>query len=102
MERPSIIRLLGVSIKIEYCNFNDEESNNEDVYGEWHSDTFDIKIEENLPPHHQKITLLHELLHGVDDFLSLGISHKSVYAISQCLYAVMRENREMIEWVMED
>jgi hypothetical protein len=102
MDKPTVIRLLGVDIQIEFCKNEDGGDISKDVYGEWDSDTSEIKIHSDLPDHHKKITLLHELLHGVDEFLGLGLPHKTVYAISQSLYAVMKDNRKMIEWIMED
>jgi hypothetical protein len=101
MDKPTSIRLLGVNIPVNFCTPETGDIS-KDVYGEWDSETSEISVHDELPIHHQKITLLHELLHGVDEFLGLGMPHKTVYAVSQCLYAIMKENGDMVKWIVED
>lgn len=51
-----------------------------------------IVVAENLKPDNQREVLLHELIHAVDDTLSIGLKEKEVHQLSVGLYTVLKEN----------
>lgn len=100
---PNSLRVLGLDIPVVIAKPKKEgkESIDEYSFGEWDPTNLSIHINNLIPIEHQKIVLLHELLHGMDELLNLNLPHKVVYALSQSLYAFILENQEAIDWIYE-
>lgn len=92
---PSSLYLLGVHINIVLT------ADRPDVWGEWDSETNTIIINSSAPEEKQCVTLLHELIHAMDDLLGMNLKHSSVYAVSQLLYVLLKDNPEIKEWIFE-
>lgn len=102
MKCPKTLRLLGVDIPISFQKSGKGKGEiDEETFGEWDPNDLSIKITSDIPVEHQKIVLLHEMLHGMDELLGLNLSHKAVYALSQSFYAALIENPEVIDWIYE-
>tara|TARA_R100000458_G_C8263857_1_gene239143 strand:+ start:998 stop:1300 length:303 start_codon:yes stop_codon:yes gene_type:complete len=93
MELPSSFELLGITIHI---NLTDER---QDVWGEWDSESRTILINSKATKENQCITFMHELIHAIDDLLGLDLEHRDVYAVSQVLWAVLRNNPSINAWI---
>ena len=92
------INLLGMPLSVNLVDYPDTEE--EEVYGTFDSYNLTIEIDSNSNFYHQRSTLLHELFHGISDWLGLAhLSHKDVYAISQVLYATLKDNPEFTQWL---
>ena len=75
----------------------DEEGNGS--YGEWDGTDLSIHLEITSPRPHKAITLLHELIHGIDELCYMRLSHQNVYILSQVLYQIILQNPELIKYV---
>jgi|WetSurMetagenome_2_1015567.scaffolds.fasta_scaffold767262_2 hypothetical protein len=87
------IRILGIEYALESKKFNDEEQ-----FGESCEQTCIISIRDNLNKDVFEETLLHEIIHQIDDRLNLGMTENQVHCISVGLYCVSKENN--IHFVM--
>jgi len=96
MEAPKTIDLLGLTIEI---NVHDKR---DDVWGEWDGEARSIFIHASAPEDYKRVTFLHEIIHGLDDILGLGINHRSVYALSQVLFAMMKDNPVLTLWLFDE
>ena len=96
MKCPDEITVLGFPIKIIFT------SEREDVWGEWDGDKFTITINDKATLRHKQVTMLHEALHGIDSIMGLELTHKNVYAISQILYLMLKENTDLTSWLLID
>jgi|ETNvirnome_6_100_1030635.scaffolds.fasta_scaffold94011_1 Zn-dependent peptidase ImmA (M78 family) len=95
MEAPHFVEVLGIMVPVHLKNYGPEDY----TFGEWDSCELSITLNPTIPPEHQKVTLLHELIHGVDDMLDLGLSHKTVYCLSQAMLTIIRHNPGLVKWV---
>ena len=89
------VKVLGVPIKVVLVNYGDED---EAVYGQYDPETYTIELNAASSPLHQRLTLLHEILHVIEDLLGLDMDHKDVYSISQTAWAVAEGNKELRDW----
>lgn len=54
-----------------------------------------ITLNENAGLEQQKATLMHEMVHGLDDLYSIGLKEKQVEKLGTALYMLVRDNPEM-------
>lgn len=92
---PSQIEMLGFKIPIILDDKRD------DVWGEWDGGLCTITINNKASLDHKRVTLLHELIHGIDDFLGLNVPHKNVYALSHIIFVILRENPDFAAWLID-
>jgi len=61
-------------------------------------DTFHqtIKVNPSLPEATLQDTLLHEVIHAVEEQLHLRMTEKQVFALAAGLFAVFRDNQEVL------
>ena len=89
---PNSLDILGTDVELEVQDL-------EDAFGEWDLTNCKITIAPQEHPDYQRVTLLHEVVHAIDDFLGLGLTHKEVYGISQSIFNVLKKNPEFSEWL---
>lgn len=106
--KPSYIRLLGVNIPLLVSCSNstdlpsdEEEDEEEEVYGLWDPNDMTITTNPDCSPVQERVTVLHELLHAIDDFLNLEMTHQEVYVLSQVLYQVIADNPQLVGYLQE-
>ena len=101
MNRPHAVRLLGVSIPVfvSNCKSKDLSDELETVFGEWDLNRMTITLDEGCAPIHEKITLLHELIHAIDDLLNLDLTHQDIYSISQVLFSLLVDNPKLVDYL---
>ncbi len=100
---PTEIRLLGVSIpvNVSYCKSKDPLSDDEEVvFGEWDMNDMTITLNSKCSPVHSKVTLLHELVHAIDDMLGLELDHQDIYCLSQALYQLVSDNPKLVDYLV--
>jgi hypothetical protein len=85
------IRILGIDYAVEIKDFEDD-----DQFGESSEQTCNISIKTNLNSDVFEETLLHEIIHQVDDALDLGMTEDQVRRLSRGLYCVSKENNIQI------
>jgi hypothetical protein len=95
---PKSIAILGVNIPIiEHAP--EEDSEDDGLCGYYDTSLLEIRVHEGLSLEHKKIVVLHEALHCVEDLLSLKVPHNAIFALSQCFYAMIKQNPAMFEWL---
>jgi len=95
-----MVRVLGLPIEVKKVKFGEDAD--EQVFGQYDSYLSLIELDHGSSHLHQRVTLLHELLHVFQDYLGLdNVKHKDVYSISQALFCLLTENRHLVEWLME-
>ena len=99
MERPKHIRLLGVAIPLIVSHDKPEDPEDE-VFGEWDSNEMAITINAECGAVQERTTVMHELIHAIDDFLYLEMTHQEVYVLSQVLYQVLIDNPKFMDYLM--
>lgn len=99
MDRPKRIRLLGVSIPLIVSNSKSVDPE-EEVYGVWDPNDMTITLNRECEPVQERVTVMHELVHAIDDFLYLEMTHQEVYVLSQVLYQVLIDNPRLTDYLM--
>jgi Zn-dependent peptidase ImmA (M78 family) len=46
-------------------------------------------------------TLIHELIHVWEQSYGVKIEHKDIYSLAMFWYALLRENPDMVQWIMQ-
>ena len=100
-QRPKHIRLLGVSIPLIVSNCKSEDLEDDDeVFGMWDGNEMVILLNSECGEIQERTTLLHELLHAIDDFLYLQLKHREIYSLSQTLYQVLADNPQLVSYLL--
>jgi Zn-dependent peptidase ImmA (M78 family) len=99
MYRPKYIRLLGVSIPVIVSNSKSEDPE-EEVFGVWDPNEMTITVNAECGEVQERVTVLHELVHAIDDFLDLEMSHQEVYVLSQVMYQVLIDNPKFVDYLL--
>lgn len=102
MKKPDVCRIGQLKFDIEYPDtvINDDQ---EVLYGQ--SRTFEQKI--LVASRHsllrQKATLLHESIHAIDEWYNFNrLEESHVTQMTHGLFDFMRDNRDLIRWIIED
>jgi len=89
-------KVLSVPVKVLLVEYSGDE---EAVFGQYDSETFEIELNKASSHLHLRITILHELLHVCQDLLGIdNLSHKDVYSLSQALYGILVDNPQFAYW----
>jgi hypothetical protein len=85
------LNILGKTFKIEWL----EEL--PDALGETYTNRQIIRMQKGLPAETEQETLLHEVIHAVEESLALGMSESQVHALACGLFAVLRDNNQTLK-----
>lgn len=85
MKRPERIRILGKAFKV--TNIVPDE-----LLGECDTDTQTLAIRDGQPLESEQDTILHEVLHAVDEAMGLKLKEAQVKGIATGLLAVLKDN----------
>ena len=66
-----------------------------ELYGECRYDDEVIRLCTRYPTNQQKCTLIHELIHAVDEMYHVGLSEKQVIRLGKGIYQVIKDNPSM-------
>ena len=91
---PEKINVLGTEVPLVIENM-------EDAFAEWDLGACRIRVSPGIHEDYLRVTMIHEILHVIDDFLGIGIKHKDVYSISQSIFQVLRANPELARWLLD-
>jgi hypothetical protein len=90
MKIPKTLKIGGHKIKVNLG----KSSPHEDAVGKWDVDSNTIWIDADLPQSQKEVTLIHEILHAVNNtFSDNPIAHSLVESISEQLYQVLSDNK---------
>lgn len=87
-------------VKILYKEYTVEEIENlhdggVDLYGQIHYLTEKILLNVNSSDEQKKATLIHEVIHGLDEMYGIGLKEKQVEKLGNALYMLLRDNPKM-------
>jgi hypothetical protein len=97
---PGTLNILGKRWPVEWVVNPDDFSDSEDGDGETVFRTQTIRVKENQPFDAERDTVIHEILHALDNTLRLGLRHKQVYRLAAALYQLMRANPDLVAYIM--
>ena len=60
----------------------------------------EIYMSNQTSPMRRRETLLHEVIHTIDERFGVGLTEKAVASLSVGLFEFMRENRDVMRWMM--
>jgi len=89
---PSIIRIVGKN----YCAMFVDSVDSNDSNGEHDMQKQEIKVKNSIHPELQRDTLLHEILHAIDEQLDMRLKHRQVHALAVAIMQVLRENDDLV------
>lgn len=90
---PRQVRVIGRDVAIEYV------SELPKAVGEYDYSTQTVRISENQPAVFEADTVLHELLHAIDDAMQLGMSERQVHCTATGIVALFRDNPDLLDYV---
>ena len=92
--RPAHIRILGKRFSVEYGG-----DLKEDLVGECDTDGLKIRVKNDLPLETEQDTLLHEVLHAVDEMVDSKLKESQVKRLATGLLAVLKDNNKLIAYI---
>lgn len=89
-------------IKVLYKEYTVEETanlhdNGGDLYGQIHYLPEKIFLNVDAREEQKKSTLLHELIHAMDEIYSIGLKEKQVNKLGNAFYMLQKDNPELFE-----
>ena len=90
---PEELNILGITIKV----INEPILEKDEVYGDWDGTTLTIRVDSTGTQEQQFVTLMHEVMHVLDDFCHMRLSHQNVYLISQLIFMLFKENPKLVD-----
>ncbi len=97
MNPPNVVSVIGKT----YAILTVDSVDSEDSCGEHELQRQEIKIKKDLHAEAARDTLLHELIHAVDEQLDLRLKHRQVHALAAGLLQVLRENPDLVRFLTE-
>ncbi|MFR9710753.1 hypothetical protein ACL02P_15395 [Paenibacillus sp. MB22_1] len=55
-----------------------------------------IRIDKDMTPQDKKETLIHEIIHGIDEFMGIELEESQVKKLGAGLAMVLEDNRELL------
>ena len=96
MKRPTSVRILGKTFRVQYVN--DEPLEGEDR-GECDSDKQLISIKRGQSLQSEQDTVLHECIHALETLLSLRLKHDDVVRLTTGIHALLRDNPTFVTYL---
>lgn len=87
-------------IKILYKDYTVIQEQNvhdgrDDLYGQIDYAGQVIRLDERYSAEQKKSTLIHEIVHGLDDMYQIGLSEKKVSKLGVAFYQMIKDNPEL-------
>jgi len=95
---PETVVVLGKTFKVHLI----EPDEKEDSDGEMDLGTQRISIRLQPSPEYNSDTMLHEIIHAVDEMLTLGLKEKQVHQLSVGLISVFTQNKDLMAWMLKN
>lgn len=102
MDKPKTVRIGQLEYQIEYkpAVVGDDQHV---LYGESRTHEQRILISDNHGIERQKETLLHEVLHAIDEWYNFnGLEERHVTQITHGVFDFIKQNKDAIRWIIED
>lgn len=94
--------MITEKIKILYKEYSVEYQENlhdgaGELYGQIHYLPEKILLNPAASDEQQEATLIHEVLHGIDELYGIGLKEKQVEKLGNALYMLIKDNPKMFE-----
>ena len=96
MTIPSSVVILGRVYNIDQKDFIDG-----DLLGQCDSDALKIMIKKNQPEILEADTLLHEILHAIDDAMQTKMKERQVHCTATGLLALFKDNPDFVKYMFK-
>lgn len=93
---PSSVVILGRVYNIDQKDFIDG-----DLLGQCDSDALKITIKKNQPEILEADTLLHEILHAIDDAMQTKMKERQVHCTATGLLALFKDNPDFVKYMFK-
>ena len=93
MPLPKVVRVLGRDVPVVVVDDMPMS------FGEYDYETQIVRIQAGQQPAFEADTLLHELIHAVDDVMQLGMKERQVHCVAAGLIALIRDNPTLLEYL---
>lgn len=96
MPLPQSVKVGGITLPVVLVD--DIPVDGGRASGQWHYDSGELRVNRALNPTEgqQRETMLHEVLHVIDDALVLGLTEKQIHRLSAMLAAVLVDNPDLM------
>jgi hypothetical protein len=71
------------------------------AFGEYDYETQIVRIRTGQQPSFEADTVLHELIHAIDDVMQLGMSERQVHCSASGLIALFKDNPTFLEYLSD-
>lgn len=92
---PAKIRVLGRDIGIKYVT----EEEMPKAWGEYDYDTLTVRVREGQQTAFEADTVLHELIHAIDDAMQLSMTERQVHCTATGVIALFKDNPAFLEYI---
>ena len=104
MKRPARIRILGKPFKVEFVpiehiGLRDNAEDNDPGMGRTRPERQEIFIRSGQPLESEQDTVLHEVIHCVDETLGTSMNEYQVTILATGLLAVMKDNQNLLRYL---
>jgi hypothetical protein len=96
MTIPSSVVILGRVYNIDQKDFIDG-----DLLGQCDSDALKITIKKNQPEILEADTLLHEILHAIDDAMQTKMKERQLHCTATGLLALFKDNPDFVKYMFK-
>jgi hypothetical protein len=96
MKRPERIRILSKPFSVEYVSGVPLE---DDLNGECDTDKQRILVRDGQPLESEQDTLLHEVLHAVEEAVDARLKETQVKKVATALLAVLKDNPSLVTYL---
>lgn len=97
MSLPEVVRVLGRDVPIVYVLPDDLPK----AVGEYDYENQIVRVRIGQHPVFEADTVLHELLHAIDDAMQLGMKERQVHCTAVGLVALLRDNPDLLEYLYD-
>ena len=95
MNQPKTVKVLGKTYRILFVDLVDDDGSS----GSHSFASLEVRLDKNLHAEVQAETLLHELIHAVEEHMDLELTEKQVHGLSVGLFQVLRDNRPIASFI---
>jgi hypothetical protein len=104
LKRPERIRILGKPFKVEFVakdhdGLKDGPEDDDPGMGRQDTDQQEIYIRSGQPLESEQDTVLHEVIHSVEETLELGMTEDQVTKLAIGLLAVLKDNPSFVTYL---
>lgn len=93
MEIPKKIKIGWKEYEVIEKGSNlDLTSGGDECYGTLYPDRRKLYINNSFDEEQKKATLIHEIIHGIDDLFGIGLKEEQVEALGHGIYTVIKDN----------